>query len=158
MLGTVTLHGEPGTGKELAARAIHAGSMRQNHRFLAINCANFGSEQLAGQLLGYKNGNLSEAILTRSGIFSADPVGTLLLDEVEKMPLKMQDQLLSILDMVDNQRSGSLKETGIDIRIRGTGKAEQQSGNDKQVPHAAAHTQALISSSIASGSHQPGCA
>lgn len=114
---TVILYGEPGTGKELAARAIHAGSMRRTQRFLAINCANFGNEQLAGQLLGYKNGNLSEAIQTRSGIFSTDQVGTLLFDQVEEMPLNMQDQLLSILEMGDSQRSGSLKETGIDIRI-----------------------------------------
>ena len=114
---TVTLLGESGTGKELAARAIHAGSMRRTQRFLAINCANFGSEQLAGQLLGYKSGNLAEAIRTRSGIFSTDQVGTLLFDQVEEMPLNMQDQLQSILDMADSQRSGSLKETGIDIRI-----------------------------------------
>jgi len=114
---TVTLRGESGTGKELAARAIHAGSMRRTQRFLAINCANFGSEQLAGQLLGYKSGNLAEAIRTRSGIFSTDQVGTLLFDQVEEMPLNMQDQLQSILDMADSQRSGSLKETGIDIRI-----------------------------------------
>ncbi len=114
---TVTLRGEPGTGKELAARAIHAGSMRRTQRFLAINCANFGSEQLAGQLLGYLSGNLSEAIRTRSGIFSTNQGGTLLFDQVEKMSLNMQDQLQSILDMADSQRSGSLKETGIDIRI-----------------------------------------
>jgi len=114
---TVTLRGEPGTGKELAARVIHAGSMRRMQRFLAINCANFGNEQLAGQLLGYKSGNLAEAIQTRSGIFSTDQVGTLLFDQVEEMPLNMQDQLQSILDMADSQRSGSLKETGIDIRI-----------------------------------------
>ncbi|BBO71847.1 acetoacetate metabolism regulatory protein AtoC [Desulfosarcina alkanivorans] len=113
----VTLRGEPGTGKELAARAIHAGSMRRAHRFLAINCANFSSEQLAGQLLGYKSGNLSEAIRTRDGIFSSGRVGTLLFDQVEEMPLNMQDQLQSILDMADGQPSGSLKETGLDIRI-----------------------------------------
>jgi DNA-binding NtrC family response regulator len=98
---TVALHGEPGTGKELAARAIHTGSMRRSQRFLAINCANFGSKQLAGQLLGYKNGNLYEAIRSRSGIFSASQVGTLLFDQIEEMPDNMQDQLLNILDVTD---------------------------------------------------------
>jgi len=114
---TVTLRGEPGTGKELAARAIHSGSMRCDHRFLAINCANFSSEQLAGQLLGYQSGNLSEAIRTRNGIFSSGQMGTLLFDKVEKMPLPMQDQLLSILDMADSQRSRGGQETSIDMRI-----------------------------------------
>jgi two-component system response regulator AtoC len=114
---TVTLRGEPGTGKELAARAIHAGSLRGHRRFLAINCANFSSEQLAGQLLGYQRGDLSEAIRTRNGIFSSGPMGTLLFDKVEKMPLPMQNQLLSILDMADSQRSRGLQETGIDLRI-----------------------------------------
>ena len=113
----VTLRGESGTGKELAARAIHAGSLRRKHRFLAINCANFGNEKLARQLLGYKSGNLSEAIRTRDGIFGADQVGTLLFDQVEEMPLSMQDQLQSILDLADSQRSGSAADTNIDIRI-----------------------------------------
>jgi len=114
---TVTLRGEPGTGKELAARAIHAGSMRRHHRFLAVNCANFSSEQLAGQLFGYQSGDLSEAIRNRNGIFSSGQMGTLLFDKVEKMPLPMQDQLLSILDMADGQRSQGAQETGIDMRI-----------------------------------------
>jgi DNA-binding NtrC family response regulator len=114
---SVTLRGEPGTGKELAARAIHAGSLRCHRRFLAVNCANFSSEHLAGQLLGYQSGDLSEAIRTRNGIFSSGPMGTLLFDNVEKMPLTMQDQLLSILDMADNQRSRKFQETGIDMRI-----------------------------------------
>jgi two-component system response regulator AtoC len=114
---TVTLCGEQGTGKELAARVIHAGSMRKNHRFLAISCVNLGSDQLAGQLLGYKNGNLSEAIRTRSGVFSTDRVGTLLFKQVEKVPCHMQDQILSILNMTHSQLSGGLKQTDNDIRI-----------------------------------------
>ena len=54
----VIIRGETGTGKELAARAIHAMSMRANSRFLAINCGGFGNEQVLGKLLGYKNGGL----------------------------------------------------------------------------------------------------
>jgi two-component system NtrC family response regulator len=114
---TVTLRGEPGSGKELAARAIHEGSMRRSDRFLAINCASFGSEQLAGQLLGYKSGNLPEAIRTRSGIFSAGQVGTLLFDQVEEMPGNMQDQLQASSTWSTAIDPAVLKETGIDIRI-----------------------------------------
>jgi two-component system response regulator AtoC len=113
----VTLRGEAGTGKELVAKVIHSGSMRRKQRFLAINCTNFGSEQLARQLLGYRGGNLLEAIRTHSGIFSTYQAGTLLLDQVEEMPRNMQDQLQSILDMADSHLSGSRKDTGIDIRI-----------------------------------------
>jgi two-component system response regulator AtoC len=109
---TVTLKGEPGTGKELAASVIHAGSMRREQRFLAINCATFGAEQPAGQLLGY-NGDLVEAIRTRSGIFGAGQVGTLFFDQIEEMPGAMQDQLLSLLDVTDTQRH----QSPTDIRI-----------------------------------------
>ncbi len=114
---TVTLRGEPGTGKELVARAIHAGSTRHDQRFLAVNCANFCSEQLVGQLLGYQSGRLSEAILTHSGLFSSGQLGTLLFDRVENMPEKMQDQLLSTINLADRQRSGKIEDRGIDIRI-----------------------------------------
>jgi two-component system response regulator AtoC len=114
---TVTLRGEPGTGKELAARAIHAGSIRRDHRFLAINCTNFCSEQLAGQLLGYQSGQLSEAIRTHSGIFSPGQLGTLYFDRVEDMPDKMQVQLLSTIRMAERQHSGETENAGIDIRI-----------------------------------------
>jgi DNA-binding NtrC family response regulator len=110
---TVTLRGEPGSGKELAARAIHEGSMRRSDRFLAINCASFGSEQLVGQLLGYQSGNLPEAIRTRSGIFSAGQVGTLFFDQVEKTPGNMQNQLQHLLDMVDGHRSGGPEEPAL---------------------------------------------
>jgi DNA-binding NtrC family response regulator len=119
---TVTLRGEPGTGKELAARIIHAGSIRHQHRFLAINCSIFGSEQLSDQLLGGKSANLSDAIRSRNGIFRTGRVGTLYFDQIEKMPAPMQAQLLDILGMIDDQRSGgaaasSLDLRGLDIRV-----------------------------------------
>jgi two-component system response regulator AtoC len=114
---TVTLIGEPGTGKELAARAIHAGSLRSSYRFLAINCASFKNEQLAEQVLGYKRGNLYDAIRTRSGIFSSGQVGTLFIDQVEKMPESTQDQLLRTLVRTDRQATGGQKTAEFDIRI-----------------------------------------
>jgi two-component system response regulator AtoC len=114
---TVTLRGEPGTGKELAARIIHAGSIRHQHRFLAINCSIFGSEQLTGQLLGGRSANLSDAIRTRSGIFRTGRVGTLYFDQIEKLPSVMQAQLLHILDKIDGQRSGDAAAPSLDIRV-----------------------------------------
>jgi DNA-binding NtrC family response regulator len=116
---TVMLNGEPGTGKELAARAIHDGSIRHNLRFLAINCENFGSEQLTGQLLGYKSGSLHEAIRTHSGIFNGGQVGTLLFDHIENMPSHIQEQMLRILEIAQSRQSGGQKEPEgrVDIRI-----------------------------------------
>jgi DNA-binding NtrC family response regulator len=114
---TVTLSGEPGTGKELAARAIHAGSRRSHKRFLVIDCANFLNEQLTGQILGFAGDSLYVAIRARSGIFGGDPVGTILFDRIEKMPDRMQDQLLNILEMTDGRQSVGSKGSGLDIRV-----------------------------------------
>jgi two-component system response regulator AtoC len=134
---TVVLHGEPGTGKELAARAIHTGSMRRGQRFLAINCADFRKEQPAGQLLGYRNENLYEAIRTRSGIFGAGQIGTLLFDRIEEMPDTMQDQLLNILDATDSQPPDSpadiriLVATAVDLVQRVHAKSFKQNLLDR---------------------------
>jgi DNA-binding NtrC family response regulator len=113
---TVSLKGEPGTGKELAARAIHAGSRQAHNRFLLIDCANFQKEQLTRQLLGFAGLDLYDAIRTRSGIFGPDPVGTLLFDQVEKMPEAMQQQLLAALRHIEG-REPSQKVTRLEIRI-----------------------------------------
>lgn len=108
----VTISGEPGTGKELAARAIHADSRRARQRFLAIDCTTFNNAQLTSQLLGVTGANLSDAIRTRGGIFAAEPVGTLLLDHVDKMPAHMQEQLLDTLTM-----AGGQSRAGLNMRI-----------------------------------------
>jgi DNA-binding NtrC family response regulator len=118
----VTICGQPGTGKELAARNIHAGSMRRKQPFLVINCANFGNEQLARQLLGYQKGDLYEAARTRSGIFSAGQMGTLLFDQIEEMPDNMQAQLLKILAVSASDQHAGLA----DIRILATTAADLQ--------------------------------
>jgi DNA-binding NtrC family response regulator len=114
---TVTLRGEPGTGKELAARVIHACSRHAHNRFLAIDCADFGNPQLAEQLLGFTGGQLAGAIRTRSGIFGPDPVGTLLLDQVEKLPVHMQDQLLNTLIMAESWDAASQPDNSLEIRL-----------------------------------------
>jgi two-component system response regulator AtoC len=114
---TVTLEGEPGTGKELTARIIHAGSRNAHKRFLAIDCTNFDNAQLAEQMLGFTGGNLSEAVRTRSGIFGPDPIGTLFLDQVEKMPVPMQDQLLKTLIKIESGDTTRTPDNGLDIRV-----------------------------------------
>jgi DNA-binding NtrC family response regulator len=113
----VTLKGKSGTGKELAARIIHAASQRAQKRFLAIDCANFRNEQLTRQLLGFAGGKLHDSIRSCSGIFGTDPIGTLLFDHVEKMPIHMQDQLLNTLNVFDERDAFNPRAADLDIRI-----------------------------------------
>ncbi len=114
---TITLRGETGTGKELAARVIHAGSLHRDQRFLAVNCANLGSEQFAGVLLGYKSGDLDEALRTHSGIFGTGTVGTLFFDHVEMMSVQMQTQLLNVLNRANTWPPDKPGDIQFEIRI-----------------------------------------
>ncbi len=113
----VLLCGEPGTGKNLVARAIHAGNMRFQRGFLAIDCTDFDNEQMVAQLLGYSFGNLYEAVQTGSGIFSRGALGTLLFDHVERMSMVFQQQLLQLLEKADTQTEGRSKVAGTSVRV-----------------------------------------
>jgi len=114
---TVMFSGENGTGKELAARVIHARSARRLQRFLAIDCGDLGNVQLVHQLIGYGKGDLCEAIQSQRGIFAADQVGTLFFDRVEEMPATMQSQLLNTIDTIDRSRAAAGQTGAADIRI-----------------------------------------
>jgi DNA-binding NtrC family response regulator len=107
----VILKGETGTGKELAARRIHALSSRSNGRFLAINCGYFGNDPVGGQPQFDKNGgNLRD-------FFNAARQGTILLDQIEDMSQQMQIQLLKIIDNAGLPRADKTKVSSADIRI-----------------------------------------
>jgi len=107
----VILKGETGTGKELAARRIHALSSRSNGRFLAINCGYFGNDSVTGQPQFDKNGgNLRD-------FFNAARQGTILLDQIEDMSQQMQIQLLKIIDNAGLPRADQTKATSANIRI-----------------------------------------
>jgi DNA-binding NtrC family response regulator len=114
---TVMFSGENGTGKELAARVIHARSGRRHQRFLTIDCGDLGNAQFVHQLIGYGKGDLCEAIQSQRGIFSADQVGTLFFNRVEKMPVIMQSQLLKTIDTIDRSRAAAGQTRAADIRI-----------------------------------------
>lgn len=120
----VLLCGEPGTGKELAARAIHAGSARFQRGFLVIDCTAFDNEQIVAQLLGYSTGNLYEAIRTGSGIFGQASLGTLLFDDVERMSMDFQQQLLQLLEKADIQTEDRSKVAGMKVRILAASEAD----------------------------------
>jgi two-component system response regulator AtoC len=114
---TVLIAGETGTGKELVARAIHAGSPRSNGLFVAVNCAAIPHEMLESELFGHEKGAFTGAIKERIGKFELADGGTLFLDEVTEMPMALQAKLLRALQENVIERVGGNRPIAVDIRI-----------------------------------------
>ncbi|PWB76419.1 hypothetical protein C3F09_00170 [candidate division GN15 bacterium] len=114
---TVLITGASGTGKELAARAVHALSSRAEKSFVAINCAAFPETLLEAELFGYERGAFTGADRTKQGRFELADGGTLFLDEIAEMPVTMQAKLLRVLEDHHIQRLGSVKSIKLDIRL-----------------------------------------
>jgi DNA-binding NtrC family response regulator len=114
---TVLIHGETGTGKELAARAIHQHSDRANQPFVAVNCAAIPRELLESELFGHVKGAFTGAIQPRPGKFREASNGTLLLDEIGDMNLEMQAKILRILQDKMVTPVGGQSTQEVDVRI-----------------------------------------
>ncbi len=114
---TAMIAGETGTGKELVARAIHAGSPRKNALFVAVNCAAIPHEMLESELFGHEKGAFTGAIKERIGKFELADGGTLFLDEVTEMPMQLQAKLLRALQENVIERLGGNHLIPIDIRV-----------------------------------------
>jgi len=114
---TALIAGETGTGKELVALAIHAGSPRQKALFVAVNCAAIPLEMLESELFGHEKGAFTGALKERIGKFELADGGTLFLDEVTEMPLQLQAKLLRALQTGVITRLGSNREIAVDIRV-----------------------------------------
>jgi DNA-binding NtrC family response regulator len=114
---TVLICGETGTGKELAARAIHAGSDRAAGPFLPVNCAAFPENLLDAELFGHEKGAFTGADRSRPGWFEAADGGTLFLDEAGEMSLPLQAKLLRVLTDRQIVRVGSRTPRSIDCRL-----------------------------------------
>ncbi len=127
----VLLSGEPGTGKELAARAIHTGYAHSQFGFLPIDCTAFDNEQIVAQLLGYSVGNLYEAIVTRSGIFSRGVLWTLLFDHVEQMSMVFQQQLLQLLEKSDIRKEDQSQTADMSVRVLAATEADLEAKTRK---------------------------
>ena len=113
---TVLLLGETGTGKELAARAIHWGSPRRGKRFQVVDCANLKGEMLQVTLWGSARGAYTGAI-EREGAFEAADGGTVFLDEIGELPLAEQVALLRVLQSKEVARLGDNDYRRVDVRI-----------------------------------------
>jgi len=114
---TVLITGETGTGKELAARALHRGSPRAGGPFLAVNCAAFPENLLDSELFGHERGAFTGADRSRPGWFEAGDGGTLFLDEAGEMSLPLQAKLLRVLTDRQIVRVGSRAPRAVDVRL-----------------------------------------
>ncbi|HXK30732.1 MAG TPA: sigma-54 dependent transcriptional regulator, partial [Candidatus Binatia bacterium] len=113
----VMIIGETGTGKELAARAIHDLSARKDRRFVPINCGAFPETLLEGELFGYEKGAFTGAVQTHAGKIETANGGTLFLDEVENISPAMQVKLLRVLQEREVERLGSNRKVKVDMRV-----------------------------------------
>jgi two-component system response regulator HydG len=114
---SVLLTGDSGSGKELAARSIHARSSRRDGPFVAINTGAIPAGLIEAELFGYEKGSFTGAVRAHAGVFERANGGTLLLDEITEMPLDMQTRLLRVLETRKFYRVGASAELLCDIRV-----------------------------------------
>jgi len=114
---TVMLLGESGSGKELAARAIHYNSPRRNHPFTAVNCAAIPESLFEKELFGHEPGAFTGAIGRHQGLLEGSEGGTLFLDEIGDLPLALQSKLLRVLQDREIRRIGGKVPIRVNVRI-----------------------------------------
>lgn len=117
---TVLLTGESGVGKEVIARYIHRHSNRAQKPFVAINCAAITETLLEAELFGYEKGAFTGAMERKPGKFELADKGTILLDEISEMALKLQAKLLRVIQEREVDRVGGTKPIPVDVRIIAT--------------------------------------
>lgn len=113
----VLITGESGTGKDLAAKAIHERSAFREGPFVAVNCSGLPENLVASELFGYERGSFTGATERRIGRIEAANGGTLFLDEIGDMPMNIQPQLLRFLQEMKIQRIGGKDEIPVQLRV-----------------------------------------
>jgi two-component system nitrogen regulation response regulator NtrX len=115
--GRVLIYGESGSGKELIARAIHAGSLRSDRVFVELNCAAIPEDYIESELFGYRNGAIPGGPAEKRGTFERANTGSLFLDEVGDMSLKTQAKVLRALDEQRFVPVGATQAISVDVRV-----------------------------------------
>jgi two-component system, NtrC family, response regulator GlrR len=113
----VLITGESGTGKELLAKAIHHASPRRAKPFVAINCSAMAENLLESELFGHIKGSFTGAVRDHSGLFQAADGGTLLLDEIGDMPMRLQVKLLRVLQENNIRPIGATDAIPVNVRV-----------------------------------------
>jgi two-component system NtrC family response regulator len=114
---TVVILGDTGTGKELAARAIHVGSRRADKPFVAVNCGALPETLIESELFGHRRGSFTGADTNRTGLFEVANGGTLFLDEIGELPKGVQAKLLRFLESGEVRKIGDNEPTICDVRV-----------------------------------------
>ncbi len=126
--------GDSGTGKELAARAIHDGSARRSGPFVAVNTAAIAEGVMESELFGHVKGSFTGASADRPGFFELADGGTLFLDEISEMPAALQPKLLRVLEDSRVRRVGGRDETRVDVRVlAATNRDPEESLREKRL-------------------------
>jgi DNA-binding NtrC family response regulator len=114
---TVLIVGDTGTGKELVARAIHAGSPRKDRRFFAVDCGTLAVNLLESELFGHVRGAFTGAVATKQGIFELANNGTVFLDEICNVDLEIQGKLLRFIQEREFLPVGGTESRRVDVRL-----------------------------------------
>ena len=120
----ILLEGETGTGKELVARMLHRSSRRRGKPFVAVNCAALPDGIAEIELFGHAADSVPHTRLSRTGRIASSSGGTLLLDEIDSMPLAMQARLLRVLEEREVQPIGAERPEPVDLRVIATAKED----------------------------------
>jgi two-component system response regulator AtoC len=113
----IIIQGETGSGKEMLAREVHDQSPRSSKPFLKLNCAAVPSDLMESELFGYERGAFTGAYQRKAGIFELADGGTLLLDEIGDMDLRLQAKLLQVLQDQEFRRLGGRETVHVEVRI-----------------------------------------
>ena len=123
---SILITGESGTGKEVRARFVHQKSRRANKPFVAVNCAAIPENLLESELFGHEKGAFTGAVARRIGKFEEADGGTLLLDEISEMDVRLQAKLLRAIQERQIDRVGGSKPVNVNIRIIATSNRNLQ--------------------------------